>query len=519
MIHTLVLVLFIFSANGASTDQSKIIENSQLKSGPTTIVYGRNPDLDTNWTTVYWMGAAFGEGKTSTTSHVYGLVLSVDYSSGMSRSFITTIYKKTLTNTVINKGNDTPGAAVTGNDTVISIPTGYLSADYYKIATGPSCAAIFHQDFWYIGSSELGLYVTVVNENFITHTIMTIPVGQRLYLGNIWYDRSSDAFFYTYTHQINDKKRINSICFAYIGGIFTNGTPYWSTPLALVSNQTGCSVGSIMGGGYNSIDAPIYVSYSLSSIIPGEERNEAYYSKVIKSSKTTSVEPSKLLVSGNYDVEGIWASNDTTFVITLYEQDTYRFIHYFNGTSDSVDADFSCVNVESEPPIFMGWLTGPGYTLLVQCQPRIPASDLNVNPDGYPKTYQIETFYANRTVRSPQLTFGPIEGPVSFYQDIEGSLWIGWTDFDGGTSYTNKTLFAKTYKGYLAKFQGETNPQPNPPSPDPPTPDPDNKSNFTWLWILAAVGLILSIAAVLWCIYQKRRNEQRRQRRYMHLGA
>lgn len=44
---------------------------------------------------------------------------------------------------------------------------------------------------------------------------------------------------------------------------------------------------------------------------------------------------------------------------------------------------------------------------------------------------------------------GSIQGPISFFEDVNGTEWVGWTDTDG--TPTN------SYNGYLAILQGQLN--------------------------------------------------------------
>ena len=64
-------------------------------------------------------------------------------------------------------------------------------------------------------------------------------------------------------------------------------------------------------------------------------------------------------------------------------------------------------------------------------------------------SYQIGTFYANGTVNQTASTLANIRGPVHFFPDVNGAMWVGWTDVDNGNYMT--------YAGYLAKLQGQIN--------------------------------------------------------------
>lgn len=65
---------------------------------------------------------------------------------------------------------------------------------------------------------------------------------------------------------------------------------------------------------------------------------------------------------------------------------------------------------------------------------------------GPTEYYQHGPFYADGTVNMTA-TLGKLEGPVRFFADINGAMWVGWTDID--------TANHVTYAGYLAKFQGQ----------------------------------------------------------------
>ena len=67
--------------------------------------------------------------------------------------------------------------------------------------------------------------------------------------------------------------------------------------------------------------------------------------------------------------------------------------------------------------------------------------------DAY--TIQMGTFYANGTVNQAASTLAIIDGGISFFEDVKGAMWIGWTDVD--------TANFLTYAGYVAKLQGQIN--------------------------------------------------------------
>ena len=224
-----------------------------------------------------------------------------------------------------------------------------------------------------------------------------------------------------------------------------------------------------MGSGDNWVHSPyiyvVYKSIDVDSII--------YYSKTPKSRGTTTARDFKYLLSDNptgliiktFTPLGVWASNYTYGVAladtTEISSSDYKheISNFMNGTilwqdhvlNDAVITDSSGGAVSTS-----GWMLTSGYTLVAAWKTNIPN--------------------ANHTVNTTATTLGSIIGPVSFYADVNGAIWIGWTDVD--------TANSMTYAGYLAKFQGQIYPSEE--------TDVQTQNNLYYF-----VGIILSTLAVI----------------------
>jgi len=155
-----------------------------------------------------------------------------------------------------------------------------------------------------------------------------------------------------------------------------------------------------------------------------------------------------------YAPASVWSSNDTyaitlsntttTYVTvtgpTTTHTTTYAYTNFFNGTTTGVDSGFAGTSATYAGG-FWGWQLNTGYTIVV----------------GYGSststTYYLGTFWANGTVNSTAVTAGSLTyGSPDFYEDANGTQWIGWTDVDTATGNSQWV-----YNAYLAKFQGQLN--------------------------------------------------------------
>lgn len=120
---------------------------------------------------------------------------------------------------------------------------------------------------------------------------------------------------------------------------------------------------------------------------------------------------------------------------------TYVVNNYLNSTLTYADSGVTYSSAQSSGAVW-GWPLSTGYTLV---------GVWGTSTAGV-KAYTWGTFYGNGTVNMTSTTLGSAAGPVSFYEDVNGTQWIGWTDYD--TSSNTPTM---TYAGYVAKLQGQLN--------------------------------------------------------------
>lgn len=403
----------------------------------------------------------FGPGTTNDTIYVYGVTVT---DGGQ----IDKIYKRTLNATIIGWGNDTTMSCVIKDETILSA----IPVSDGRATVAPGYLAIFTT-----GSDGTydQVYLTLVSGNTATMFQLTSVTDSTatctsFTLGNIWYDIGAGAFFYTYSKWVYsstcaDIRKLTedtlrtlstptSTHTIYLGGHYLNGTAYWPAPgLAMAPIAAANQPTSIIGGGDNWLNSSnIYVVYKDSTVTPPV----IYYSKTAKATNTISGGAFSVLVSDDatpnavktYTPLSVWASNFTHGIAVACANQTdgstynYPIWNFLNGTTTATDSGLSytgVTNSDGGAVGLSGWMLSTGYNLV--------GGWLTSTSNTY--SYQMGTFYANGTVNQTASTLGNIQGPLQFFQDANGAMWVGWTDIDTGNGLT--------YAGYLAKLQGQTN--------------------------------------------------------------
>ena len=403
----------------------------------------------------------FGPGTSNDTAYVYGILTD---SSKLSK-----IYKRTLNATIVSWGNDTNMASVVKDDTISST----TPASSFVKAVGPGYLAILStgtdgtnkQVYLNLVSgttaSEIKL-TTVSDTTDACAADVTTPVTATSFtLGNIWYDIEADAFFYTYSKKVDStpceeegEQGTQATTYTiYLGGHYVNGTAYWEAPgLSLAPTTDANEPKYVIGGGDNWLNAAnIYVVYKDEAASPPV----TYFSKASKNTTTTSAETFSSLVSDDatadatkvYKPLSVWASGNTFGIAVACANQTdastynYPIWNFFNGTATATDSGLSYTDLTTGggAESLSGWMLTTGYTLVGGWKSSTADAE----------AYQIGTFFANGTANQTASTLATVRGPVSFYSDVNGTIWVGWTDVD-----TDNDL---TYAGYLAILQGQIN--------------------------------------------------------------
>ena len=206
-----------------------------------------------------------------------------------------------------------------------------------------------------------------------------------------------------------------------------------------------------MEGGDNWVNATyLYVVYKDTSATPPV----IYHSKTSKSLSTTSGGAFSVLVSDvtatneakTYTPLRVWASNYTYGIavacVNQTDANTYNLPiwNFLNDTTTATGSGLHYTEVTTNAggaTASDGWMLTTGYTLAGTF--KASTSDVYAHLFG--------TFYGNGTTNSTAVNLGSIQGPVSYYEDVNGTMWIGWTDVDKDNSMT--------YAGYLTKLQGQ----------------------------------------------------------------
>ena len=402
----------------------------------------------------------FGPGTSNDTIYVYGLL----HTSNLK------IHKRTLNATIVGWGNDTSMACVI-KDEVIILPI-ELSSNANSVSIMTAVAPGYLAILLHVteeGNSQIYLILvsgnTATSYTLASFSLISTPLckGHYYVLGNIWYDIGAAAFFYTYSdfdyESANCQTEPTTYFYkVYLGGHYVNGTAYWAAPgLPLTASVGALSEGilaaKIKGGGDNWLNSSnIYVVYKDMTASPPV----TYYSKTAKDPNTTAGGAFSVLVSDDATTDAtktyiplsVWASNFTYGIaVACYNQtdaSTYNYPiwNFLNGTTTATDSGLSytgLTNSDGGAASLSGWMLSTGYTLV--------GGWYTSDSDTY--NYQMGTFYANGTANQTASTLATVMGPVSFFQDVKGAMWVGWTDVDTNNDWT--------YAGYLAKFQGQIN--------------------------------------------------------------
>ena len=443
--------------NAASQSDAEIFNQNALTTvpgSPTGVPFGN---------------VVFGPGTTNDTAYVYAFTKVGDNLDKM--------YRRTLNTTIIAEGFDFTMASVLTTEEITST----TPASDYKTAVAPGYLAILSTGFDGATPGNKQVYLNIISsdasEKKLTSTSDvqadggSIPaVGQACTstsfgIGNIWYDIGADAFLYTYwkkveTEDIADalgfcKGTIASTTFTiWLGGYHLNGSTYLTIPgISAIAIGVTNEVTFLTGGGDNwSNSSYIYIMYKDATIFPGA----IYYSKTDKAITTTAIGSFEILVADDatpdttktYTPLSVWASNyaygmavgcKNQTSTTVYNYPIWNFV---NGTTNPVDSGLAFTSVSDstgDVTDLVGWPLATGYTLV---------GGWLISSGTIPTVYyQIGTFNANRTVynQTPSALIEEFQGPINFFEDVHGTMWVGWTEMD--------PVNEMTYAGYLAKIQ------------------------------------------------------------------
>ena len=464
-----------FATAPTFSSQSGSLSSSLLNSSATKVLSASNATDAGVWNTYFSATAGmsavpdsdvfFGPGSTNGTSYIYGIVTA--------SSKLGTIYKRTLNNTIVGWGNDTTMASVAATDITITSTTPVAGSFMTAVSPGMLAVLSYGSDGTnnqvYVnlvsGSSATQYKVTTVADvttPACTGTSSTTLTSTAVNIGNIWYDMGTTAFFFTYTKQVTSTPCTagNAGMSTYaqtvgLGGIFANGTAYWTYPgLSLTPNVANTNVNAIdnlMGGCDNSLNASnIWVVYKDGTA------DKIYVAKTSIATTTTAGGSFSQLVADDatanaaktYTPLAVWASNFTygiaVGVMNQTAASTYNYPiqNYLNGTTTATDSglSYTSVTTASGGAIgYEGWMLSTGYTAV--------AGWMTATTGAY--SYQLGTFYGNGTVNTTATTLASsLQGNIGFYEDLNGTLWVGWTDIDANSNI---------YAAYLAKLQGQVN--------------------------------------------------------------
>lgn len=465
-----ILSLWISVAFGSATTLTG------LNNTATKVCSGTNSTDSTVWGTV--QSAVFGPGSNNSTSYVYGW-------PGVwpGATTINTFYKRTLNATIVSWGNDTTEAAVEAVDTHIT-PSTPIPCVSYLVDVAPGYLAMLSSGN--DAASLAQVYVTIIATSAttiqLTATATSSTTSTSFGFGRIFYDRGSGAFFYCYLQTVGASSTYTNTI--YVGGVYVNGTKYWKNDLPIHTvNNPGTNqyfIFPLICGNDNWLNSSnIYVSWK-ESATPAA----SYFSKTTKATTTTAAGSATLLVTDTsklvYSPLGIWASNVTYGLASALTNSTsgsnvYSVVNFLNGSTTSTLSGIDYSSAAAAPINCFGWMLTTGYTLIAAWPPSATSFS--------PMTYTWGTFYANGTANMTSMmsatsmtsmTLGTVAGSISFFEDINGTEWVGWTDLDTTNKYT--------YNAYLAIFQGQLN-----------SATLSSSANAT---IIFAFGLVLFLAAI-----------------------
>lgn len=302
------------------------------------------------------------------------------------------------------------------------------------------------------------VYVTIIATSATTIQLTATATSSTTFdFGRIFYDRGSGAFFYCYLQTVSASSTYTNTI--YVGGVYVNGTKYWKNDLPIDTvNNPGTNqyfIFPLICGNDNWLNSSnIYVSWKESAT-----PKASYFSKTTKATTTTAAGSATLLVTDTsklvYSPKGIWASNVTYGLASALTNSTsgsnvYSVVNFLNGTTTSTLSGIDYSSAAAAPSNCFGWMLTSGYTLIAAWPPSATSFS--------PMTYTWGTFYANGTANMTSMvsatsmtsmTLGTVAGSISFFEDINGTEWVGWTDLDTTNKYT--------YNAYLAIFQGQLN--------------------------------------------------------------
>jgi hypothetical protein len=297
-------------------------------------------------------------------------------------------------------------------------------------------------------------------------------------LGNVFFDIGSNAFFFTYAKQVvttttastigtcptGTGTTLSTVNTIYLGGIYLNGSTFWSSPISVSAATAANSPSSLIAGNDNWLSSSnIYIVYK------DVTATTTYYSKTTKSTATTAITSFTSLIkdptatgSGatavtlTYLPVSVWASN-YTYGITLQLQTAtgstptyaYTYTNFLNGSTAGVDSGLSNSAATGTTDVggYYGYQLTTGYSVIAYWQSSTSPS---------PYSYTLATYYANGTVNKTAATIGSVAyAPAQFYEDANGTFWVGWLDVDTANSITGEGYL--TYNAFLGSLQGQLN--------------------------------------------------------------
>ena len=496
--------------------QSGAFSSSVLNSSAVQVIKGTNTtdaavyDSASATTDIAGVSAVlFGPGATNGTSYIWGLIYGSQVGTATASAGTCgaagacTVYttsslrKRTINNTIAAWGNDTTQASVVG-DTAVSVS---VIGDDQEYAVGPGYLAILSSGIDSDASQNNQVWITIISGAAGTNTNTKLTTTADVYdntagttpavgaactatsfnLGNVWYDKYTGAFLYTYSKKVISTAvaTVAGTCGAvagtvntiYLGATYVNGTALLTTPISVSAATAANDVSGLIGG----VDNSNYASYVWLAYKDNDATTPTtYVSKTLISANTTAVGSFSALVADSipatpttgtstyttmeYTPVAVWASNFTyavavanTTTQTPYTGSTagtpvvitYGVTNYFNGTTTGVATAVSIGSTSGTLAGYEAWQLNTGYTVV----------SATTAATGSPATttYSLATFFANGTANATSVTAATFSysGP-QFYEDANGTMWVGWNDVDTGNSQL-------VYNAYLAKFQGQLN--------------------------------------------------------------
>lgn len=223
----------------------------------------------------------------------------------------------------------------------------------------------------------------------------------------------------------------------YLQGIYPHATLYWNGALSVIVNEGTQNYGvkNLIGGGDNWLNAAnIYIAYKDCTSTP-----KVWVSTTAKTLNTTVIGSFSTLAA---DVTTspiqvfipicVWTSNFTYGIAVNIEIETaansatysYSIGDFLNGSTTYTDSGMtynspSTTSGSGGAAAFYGWMLNTGYQYV--------AAWTTSTSNMYACT--METFYANGTKNTTVSTQSGVicsglKGTVSFYEDVNGALWV-----------------------------------------------------------------------------------------------